>query len=79
MVHSLQLRMNISPFEVPTASRLSSGYRSEGTNQQPNVQFCAIRESKRIYASLEVGRLFNLIVGEKPNARVFIFIIVSIG
>ena len=79
MVHSLQLRMNISPFEVPTASKLSSGYRSEGTNQQPNVQFCAVREPKRIYASLEVGRLFNFIVGEKTNARVFVLIIVSVG
>ena len=78
MVHSLQLKMKISPFEVPTASKLSSGYSSEGTSQQPKVQFCEMRDSIQSYASLEIGRLFNFIMSEKPNTRVFVFIIVSV-
>lgn len=78
MVHSLQLKMKTSPFEVPTASKLSSGYRSEGTSQQPKVQFYVMRESSQPYASFEIGRPFNFIMSEKPDARIFVLVVVSV-
>ena len=39
IVHCVQLKVNTSPKEVPTAKIMSSGQSSCGQSQQPHVQF----------------------------------------